>query len=553
MRRSRKHPSSSLPRRLHPRALCRSAKRCDARGASFAALICSALLLSWGSGCKKSGTAHALGGLGKPLASGSATDLRLTPDRKTATYLTQADKPRLEGVPQQMVIGLLNAVSVDGGLPRKLGSGVTNLPGGYLFSPDSRWAVFLSGYNAANRSGELNLLDLRAATDKPHKVGSQVTYMLVSPDSRWLAFVDGGLLKVGPLPDGPFKELAGEVSTAEFTPNSQALLLKRKISAGGALLSTPLGQWNVQKLGEQVGDYQVSPDSAKVAFARQSATTAGGYDLFIAAPIVGAPRVSKVSGGTGLFLFSPDGKWLARTEGWNVEQKRGDLYLGTSKGEAGRKIGEKVGDRLSFAPDSTAIAYLELWDEPSRSGLMGVTELPEGEPRRVGGRVPNFGWGSNGRYLAFLSRFVKPVYSVDLMLYRMGDESSFKVNAGVFAYGFGPNNAYFLFRTNCIREGRACDLYALDLEKPKERPRKIVEGIYSFKVPDAGDRMLVTYAQTQSDTYDVAAYNLKSGEHRTLDQHIRLPAMFAAPDGSKAAYVIAEPSRAGVYLAEQLP
>jgi hypothetical protein len=70
------------------------------------------------------------------LALDRATDLRLTPDRTVATYLAMAEKPHLEGVPPQMVIGVLNAVSLSGGLPRRLGSGVTNLPGGYLFSPD---------------------------------------------------------------------------------------------------------------------------------------------------------------------------------------------------------------------------------------------------------------------------------------------------------------------------------------------------------------------------------------------------------------------------------
>ncbi len=549
----RERPSSSSHPSFDARALQRRGGRREGTRRSRTALIACAVLASLTGACKSRDSAHAAGGIGRALALDRTTDLRLTPDRTLATYLTLAEKPHLEGVPPQMVIGVLNAVSLSGGPPRRLGSGVTNLPGGYLFSPDSRWVVFLSGYNAANRSGELNVQDLGDAAAKAVKLGSQVTYMLVSPDSRWLLFVDGGVLKVGALPAGPYQELAGEVSTAEYTPDSRALVFKRKISAGSALLATPLGKWSVQKLGDQVGDYLVSPDSASVAFTRQSATLRGGYDLFLAHPIVGGARVSKVSVGTGLFLFSPDGKWLARTEGWNVEQKRGDLFLGSSNGAPGRKLGEKVGDRLAFAPDSTAIAYLELWDEPSRSGVMGVAELPDGKPRRVGGRVPNFGWGSHGRHLAFLSRFIKPVYSVDLMLYRMGDESSVKVHPGVFAYGFGPGNAYLSFRTNCIREGRACDLYALDLNRPGERPRKILEGIYSFKLPELGDRLLVTYAQTQSDTYDVAAYNLKSGQHRTLDRHIRLPAIFASADGSKAVYIVAEPGRGGVYLAEQLP
>jgi hypothetical protein len=505
--------------------------------------------------CQKGGAGGAkpIGRLGKPLVLGGAADLRLTPDSKFATYLADAQRPRLEGVPAQMVVGALNAVPVAGGEPRRIGVGVTNVPGGYLFSADSRWVLFLAGYNAASQTGELFAMDLTQPASKPDRLGGPVSYMLVSPDSRWVAFVDGGTLKVGLLPSGPFKQLSGEVSTAEFTPDSLSIVFKRKLSAGSTLFAARLGQWNLKKLGSEVGDYAVSPDSKRLAFARREDPSRGTYALFLTDLAEGSPRVLKVSNAAGMFSFSPDGKWLARTEGWNVEELRGELYLGPAEGSTARKVGQKVGERLSFALDSSAVAYFELWDQSSRTGLLGLTELPAGKPRRVGGRVPNFTWGADGRFVAFVSRFLKPVYSVDLMLYPVGQENGFKVSQGVFGYGFGPRNEYLLFRTNCTREGRACDLHFLDLRNPKSEPRKILEGIYSFKSSERGDRLLVTYARTQGETYDVAVYNLKTSERKTLEQQIHLPALFAADDGSKVIYTLAERERAGVYMADQVP
>ena len=198
---------------------------------SALALLLAVAAATGESACQKGGAGGAkpIGRLGKPLVLGAAADLRLTPDAKFATYLADAQRPRLEGVPPQMVVGALNAVPVAGGEPLRIGVGVTNVPGGYLFSADSRWVLFLAGYNAASQTGELFATDLTQPASKPERLGGPVSYMLVSPDSRWVAFVDGGTLKVGLLPSGPFKQLSGEVSTAEFTPDSQSILFKRKL------------------------------------------------------------------------------------------------------------------------------------------------------------------------------------------------------------------------------------------------------------------------------------------------------------------------------------
>ena len=66
--------------------------------------------------------------------------------------------------------------------------------------------------------------------------------------------------------------------------------------------------------------------------------------------------------------------------------------------------------------------------------------------------------------------------------------------------------------------------------------------------------MLVTYARAQTgDFYDVAVFNLKSGERKTLDQFIKLPALFLAKDGTKVTYLIAEQGKSGVYVADKVP
>ncbi|HLL53160.1 MAG TPA: gliding motility protein, partial [Myxococcaceae bacterium] len=273
-----------------------------------------------------------VGGAGKPIAPGPAADLRLSPDGSHALYLANAEKPRLQGVPPSMVVGELYEVPVAGGPARKLGSGVTNVPGGALISSDSRWALYLSGYSAANQEGALQAFDLTDPNPsaEPIPLGRAVTYFLPSPDAKWLAFVDGGVLKVGPLGQKSFTDVAGEVSTAEFAPDGSYLVFKRKLPANSGLVYVPIGKWQEQKkLGEQVGDYAVSPDSKRVAFTRRSESVPSTYDLYLAS----APKMEpkRVALGAGLFAFSPDSKWLARTEGVKPELL-GDLYVGPASG-----------------------------------------------------------------------------------------------------------------------------------------------------------------------------------------------------------------------------
>ncbi|WNG59004.1 gliding motility protein [Archangium gephyra] len=505
-----------------------------------------------GGGQGKARSGAAVGGLGVMLAGGPAEDLRVTEDGQFATYLTKTRKPTVEGIPPQMRLGTLNVVPVTGGSPRPVGDGVTNVPGGMLFTPDSKHVLYLTGYNLANQSGALHVLALSDPSAEPRKLGDSVGYFLPSPDGTKLAFVDGGVLKLGPLPTGPFRQVGGEVSTAEFSPDGKTLFFKRRLAAAGGLLAVPVEEpagkpAEPRKLADQVGDYVLSPDSKRVAYQVRNPALAGMYDLYLA----DVPELTgrKVATGTTAFAFSPDSKWLARNDGGKPEVP-GDLYVGPASGEPGRKVGERVKE-LAFSPDSQALGFLAKYDLSAGAGLMGVVALPDGEPKLVGSRVPNFTWGKDGKYVAFLSRFLKPIYSVDLMLYQVGAEKAEKAHPGVFGYGFAPGA--LVFRAGCIREGRACDFKALPLPKDAQaQPQTWLQGIYSYKVSDDGDRILATSARMDSDTFDVAVYDVKTQARKTLDQGAQLPAYFAGQNDSLAVYVL-KGANAGVYVAPAQP
>lgn len=516
-------------------------------------------------GCKRSGEegkgkGHAAGRAsavssappkGQQLAPGVANDLRVTPDGQFLTYLLKAKKPAVDGIPPQMVVGELHAVPVAGGESQTLGTGVTNDVGGMLFTPGSKHLLFLTGFEPSVRSGALHVYTFATPTVAPVKLGEDVTYMVPSADGSQLAFVDGGVLKVGPLPAGPFRDVAGEVSTAQFTSDGKTLLFKRRLSAAGGLAAVSVDKPGAPvKLADQVGEYQLSPDGKRLGYQVRSESTRGMYDLFLAElPALKGKRIA--TGCTG-FAFSPDAKWLARTDGAKPEQ-RGDLIVGPANGEGGRKVGARVED-FAFSPDSQALGFLDSYDVSARAGLMGVVALPDGEPRKVGSRVPNFTWGSDGKHVAFLSRFLKPIYSVDLMLYPLGAEKAVKVHPGVFGYGFAPGNADVVFRTNCIREGRACDFKALALpQQDKAEPQTWLQGIYSYRFSSDGQHALYTAARMDSDTYDVGVYDVKTQTRKVLDERIQLPAQFAGPGDSRVVYLVTQGPQPGVYTSPVVP
>jgi len=526
------------------------------RGSSWSILAVSVVVLASLGGCKRKepgsgspadpprGAPAVPEARGTLLVKGAAADLRVSPDGKFASYLLETRKPAVDGIPAQMLAGDAWVVSTSGGEPRKLGKGVTNAPGGLLFTPDSRAVLFVSPYDPRQQMGPLHALSLAEPQAEPVRLGEAVTYVVPSADGAQLAFVDAGVLKLGPSPRGPFRDVAGEVSTAQFSPDGKTLYFKRQLSAAGGLNAVSVsGTGAPKKLGEQVGDYAISPDSRRVAFQVRSREVRGTFELMVASlPALEPVQVAK---GTANFAFSPDGHWLGRNEGGRPELV-GDLFVGPATGGAGKKIAERVMD-FAFAPDSKAVAYLDHWDEGARAGLMGVAALPAGVHKRLGGRAPNFAWGADSQYVAFLSRFLKPMYSVDLMLYRMGEDAAVKAQPGVFGYSFTEKNESLLFRAGCVRNGRECELQSIPLPRKEGPPETWVSKLFTYRPSEDGTRYLATFARMDSETHDLAVFDVKTRTLKRVDQGTQLPALFAAKDGSKLVYLITRGDRAGVY------
>jgi hypothetical protein len=515
-------------------------------------VVVLALLMS---GCsRRKEREQAMLSLGERIATGRASDLRTTPDGKFAVYLEGGEKPRLNGIPPQMLLGNLYAVPTSGGEPREIGNGVTNVPGGFTFSLDSRWVLLLAGYNPVTHGGTLLAVDLTDPKARPAELGARVSYVLASPDSKRVAFVADGVLQVGALPAGPFRQLSGEVQTAAFTPDGRSLVYKRRLSAAGGLFVCDVEAGAPVKLTEQSGDFAISPDSKHVAFTRRSEQVRSTYELLIASAPGWSAR--ELASGAGSFAFSPDGKWLGRIQDQKPEDmgsaQVGALHVGPADGRPGRKLGNRVAE-FEFAPTSTAIAMLDSYEGSAGAGVLAMADLPDGKPHRIAARVPNFDWSPDGKWVAFVARIFQPLYTVDLFIYRVGEEAALKLHPGVFGYDFDRKGRFLYFRTNCLNEGRACDLLKLNLDDPKVPPETLAQGIFTWRSSGDGDRLLVTYARRDSKLYDAAVLNMNTRERKTIAQYIQLPALWAENGGERVVYVVSPPASAGVYTASRIP
>jgi hypothetical protein len=257
--------------------------------------------------------------------------------------------------------------------------------------------------------------------------------------------------------------------------------------------------------------------------------------------------VKVLSKGTSQFVYSPDGKWLARNEGFRPDTM-GSLVVGPATGGEAKAVGERPLN-FAFSPDSKSLAALVSWDTRARVGKLAVASLPATSVQRMDERALEFAWDPTGRFVAYSAQVLKPIFSVDLFLHKVGEKGSKKVEAGVYGWSFAPKDDFLMFRTHCTREGRACDLDVLDLDKGGA-PQKVLESVYTFKTSPDAKRLLFTYARTDSDSYDAAIFDLGTKKRLTLDERAMLPLLFAAKDGSRVVYLIRGGGRDGLYLAD---
>lgn len=502
--------------------------------------------------------------LGERRLSADAQDLRPAPDGAVLTVLVDAKKPPIQGAPPPMRLGELWAVPTVSGEPVKLANGVTNMPGGWLFTADSRWILFSGAYDPTQQLGELYVQDAKDLSKERQRLAARVAYYVPSDDSKQLAFVENGILSVGALPAGPFRQVAGEVSTAEFSADGKYLYFRRKYSAAGGLFQVNLADERAQprRLLDQVADYTILRSGKHVVVNARS--TPGDRTFQLHAIDVATLDDRKLADDAVRFRVTPDGTVAAWVANGGAVSELGELWMCTLVGGKPRKLADGVKD-FEFSPDSKRLVFRENYLElplggreakvgdakVEKVGDLSLVELPDGPPRKLQKLCPNYLFSPDGAALAYTARIEKPDVTRRLLLLKPGATEPVALKDWLYEYMFQPGTNALYFRADCLREGRACDVLEVPLDAPKDAlPKKELEGVFGLKFSKDGTHAMVAYAHLTDQTFDLALRNMTTGEQKTVDQYVEWPAASLGGDGAYVAYLVKEKQRAGLYVAK---
>ncbi len=499
-------------------------------------------------------------GVGVSMFLGQASDLMVSADGLVGSVLIDGVKPSVSGVPPPMRIGRAFVFGMgDGAVGSvEVGKGVVNTPGGRLFSVDGKYFLFLANYSPAALAGDLNVVSTDNAKGGPSAVGRNVSYYGVSADSKRLAFVSDGVLRVGMLPNGPFREVAGEVAAAQFSPDNGTVYFRRRLAAAGGLFAVTLSDEKAtpKKVVDQVGDFAFSADGKWLAYVARETAQARSLDLFVADTVT--LKSKRVADRVIKFAFSPDSQWLARLEGDSPDQP-GQLFLGKGSGDTGVALGKDVRE-FAFSSDSKRLAYRAKFREvqlvgvqTERLGELYLLELPSVTPKLLVKDCPNFSFSPDGQALAYTATVFTPMYTRKLMLLSPGATEAKNLKEWLYEYVFSADSSRLYFRADCVREGRSCAMLSVDVKRPESAPKVEAEKVYRFGLSRNGERAWVSYVHATDTSSDVSVVNLKTGVKTLVDQYVKTPFEFVGPEGKALTYVVEEKGRAGVYVGRALP
>jgi hypothetical protein len=489
-------------------------------------------------------------GLGRPVATGLARGLKPSPDGNWLAYLHDCERSRDKKVPEDVFGCDLSIVAAQGGAPRKVARGVTSLDVGFMWSPDGSGVAVLEGYDYATHAGTLVWAPREG---EPRKLGEKVPFYAFDAGGT-LGFVSAGQLKLA-VKGGEPVVVAGatDVATFEFAPGGQNLLLaRRRAMAGGQLLLVSIapGAGAPQRIADMVAEYAFSPDGRGIAFsARQGQSHQQTLRLHLAAVTHGSAGTPKSLGDeVQSFSFGRSGGSIAFLASMSRDRTMGELHV--AAGGPARKWAEKVGD-YRWATAAPKIAWLEQFNSQTRSGTLMAAAVG-GKPVKLGKHVSAFALAADGNAVAFLEHVTGGTFSVDLRL-AAGDAEPVTVAKGVFGFDFTPDGKHLFYRTNCVRNAEACDLFKVAVPPVAgKEPEKLAEQIKSFEFAEpTGSRALITWSRRDMMALDVA---ILEGQRTISVDNFALPgsASFLGPAKDRLGYVVVHRKRPGVYVA-QLP
>lgn len=500
-------------------------------------------------------------GIGKQVVPVAARNLTLAPGN-TLVFVGEIAPSPEKDVPEGVYQGILTTIPLAGGVPRQLGGGVSTLEDGYRVSPDGKHVAYLQGFRFREQAGSLNVAPLPAGDART--VAPDAKYYKFSPDGRWLGYVAGGEMRLLDLQGagaGADRLVATSAATFEFSRDSKHLLVRRPVAAGGDLLLAGVeGASEPAKLGELVGDYAFSADSTRLAFMARKGGPSKPYVLLLGP--VGGPYES-VGQGVSAFTFSGDSQWVAFTDGMGEKLGTLNLQLVPAGGGPAKQVGENVVE-YRWSPNSQAVALRENnEDKGKRWTAIKVAKVPgvvvhtsTWVPHKDMDKIPMV-WSGDGAHLAFVHLVPKPEPMVHLYQVAQTGGDARVVADWVFGFQYSPDSRELWYRANCTRAGRECELVASNASDPAAPPRKLALGIATFKPNAKGDRLLLTYARSDTKVTgpeapaDLGWIDLNSkAPSKGVDQYVMPGAAWADEAGSQAVYIVGERKREGVYVAD---
>jgi hypothetical protein len=521
--------------------------------------LCAALSLLCLAACGSPSHSSSQLHVGQKLVDGAGQDLLSAAGGGAAAYVREPVHPKGPLIPEDAFIGELVLIAADG-QQRSLGSGVTNLPGSMLFSPDGRYLAFLRHFDFASHLGELVVADVRGGDPKP--LTTATSFFGFSPDSRNLAYVSGGRLWVMPLAagvSGPATKLGDGVATFEFSADGQTLLSRQRSSDGAELVLRQVGGDHLATtVAKHVADYKFDQKGQAIAYTLETPDRLPELHLWKA----GAERL--LGTGAPSFSFAPDGRSLAFVAGVSASYIEGDIYVVAVDGGTAQRLGKRAGAYL-FSPDGTRLGFLHDFYDQAHSGKLAVWSAAGGV-QEITDVVRLFGWSHRGGYFAWLKTVTHPLYTERLYLSPAAKPAEGRfVGQAIYSFDFTPDDKDLLFKTDCVSGGAACDLMEVPTDAAQaekqviphapdgglipEKATRVAAGLSDYDYSADNKWMWLAFTSPMGHVIDLAVIPTSEWSLPRYIDHGAEPHPRWLSNG-KVAYLINSPKKAGFYVAD---
>ncbi len=514
-------------------------------------------------------THHAPRVRGTTLISGKASEIWVAPGGRVVATLVGAESSGVTGAPAGLHLGSLTVVDVAGGTPRRLGGGVSNLPGSLLYSSDGKVLGFIAEYDVKSASGELRLVPTAGGTVQT--IADGVTFFGFSPHGDQLAYISNGDLYLRP-PAGPSRRIASNVFLFQFGPKDtlaeDTLLIHRSYETDGALLSYDLKTAKLTAIAQGVQVFHWSPAGDALAFNAQgllAPTDTQGPSVFgdkkrgPRAPGLyvrwqGAAPVRVTETMAQDFKLSPVGGRIAYATppGFSTT---GDLWVAGRHAQP-KKVAEKV-EKFQFGRDGS-LAVLGAWVQSAEAGTLGLLP-PTGPLLEVARSVRQVFVTPHGRQMLYLHGIKQGHgWALELADRPFGVARTVEpreIDTAISGYAFDASETHLAYKAHCM-DSDTCELFVVDLTRPG-RPVKLADSVAAFQyVPKANELAVIASREAGHLTgrmlYSLTLMPLTvpsgsaTASMAVLDDDMTGEFAFAGPNKREVVYLVDEKGREGL-------